>query len=982
MKLSLSVKITIKDIYPKDKSIQYEKYICLFSLNNFKSKLYLSDLKNKNFIKHKIESFNSNIIYNLHMFDLKKNSLIGIYQLIINFDKIKHLNINDTLTQEETAKLIIDPKTKRKIFDKITNMGNIYLILSTEIKIINKKILSSKNKQNTNIKKVVNIENNDNISEFKLTPKTFKKKQIIRTMKNDNRDILKRKDNNMGYDETSMIDCFKDENDTTFSPDSTIKKYKSLNKAKMMGLNNNKYNEFNYNTSNHCFNNSCTFIMSPKCSNTNYNFKKEGNINIKTNRKKSLAQNKVSTLNLLEQKVEPSLYKTKEDNFLELSTQSKGFKNTSVNFNKTKINNIKKNSFSSLNNYNNNFNEIKKQILIKKKSKNNFDESDYYQRKTYQNKKRIVVNLSRKYNNNEKVITERKEKIKNNKKRLSLNDLGKSNIDMNKNDYLLNNNINNIFLQTESSIRILSERKDLRNNINNTDTKQILKERSNNNLIGNNYSNNFYMEKSRGTFSPKLSLKIKFSHGNILSNEKNNNKYRDMSNKKILTPKGNQMKIVSFNNEDNIKKENEELKKKCFNIIDLYSLFITKLKKTCKNNVKYIKKCEIIKERYNNLKKYKYKIIQIQNLNESKKIEKHANSHYEEEKLLNKMINIKLKENSIYQNIFGEYSDKENLQSKINILFGQKKEMFLNLIRNIVKYYGNISQIYNNNKNKKDILKNLLNKYDIKEKIKINLNYINYINKGNNFDDKVITEVDEDKENEEENEEILENNNNKDNCNLNNSKREIQINLNKNNNINNINNIFYDNLEQEEENNNNNNKIKEIKITKIKNNINNIKIDNNIDSIKIDNNNINNNYDENLNNLIQKILIEQFPENYKTNINFIHQEKNKYIFKNKIFYAYIEDNDVVLKEEINGIINDNKFTLNEFYQNYCIPKNNINNNFIYTKKIRQKYIKLKYNDNEQSLEKKLKNENSTTIETEQKQNTTISKINEIIDEKI
>ena len=80
----------------------------------------------------------------------------------------------------------------------------------------------------------------------------------------------------MGYNETSMIDCFKDENYTTFSPDTTIKKYKSLNKAKMMGLNNNKYNEFNYNTSNHCFNNSCTFIMSPKCSHTNYNFKKEG----------------------------------------------------------------------------------------------------------------------------------------------------------------------------------------------------------------------------------------------------------------------------------------------------------------------------------------------------------------------------------------------------------------------------------------------------------------------------------------------------------------------------------------------------------------------------------------------------------------------------------------------------------------------------------------------------------------------------------
>ena len=42
-------------------------------------------------------------------------------------------------------------------------------------------------------------------------------------------------------------------------------------------------------------------------------------------------------------------------------------------------------------------------------------------------------------------------------------------------------------------------------------------------------------------------------------------------------------------------------------------------------------------------------------------------------------------------------------------------------------------------------------------------------------------------------------------------------------------------------------------------------------------------------------------------------------------------------------------------------------NFIYTKKIRQKYIKLKSNDkDEQSIEKKIKNENSTTIETEKK----------------
>ena len=51
-------------------------------------------------------------------------------------------------------------------------------------------------------------------------------------------------------------------------------------------------------------------------------------------------------------------------------------------------------------------------------------------------------------------------------------------------------------------------------------------------------------------------------------------------------------------------------------------------------------------------------------------------------------------------------------------------------------------------------------------------------------------------------------------------------------------------------------------------------------------------------------------------------------------------------------------------------------NYVYTKKIRQKYIKIKTSDTEQSTEQKLKNENSTTIETENKLNMSNSKINE------
>ena len=964
MKLLLSVTITIKDYFPKNKSIQYENYICLFSLNNFNAKINLSDLKNHNIIKHKVETLNSNIVYNLHMLDSIKNSLIGIYQLIINFDKIKNLNINDTLTQEETAKIIIDSKSKRKIFNKIANMDDIFLIISTEIKILDKKIHKSGNKQTKNMKKAKYGESSENISEFNLTPKTFKKKQIIRTMKNG-REALKRMDTFTGYNEISMVEGFKDENDTTFFPGSTIKKYKSLNTAKMKAQNNSKYNEF-YNANNKNFNNSSTVILSPNHSNTYYNYKKEDKI--KTNRKKNPSQRKkVTILNLMEQRIDPSIYRQKEDSFLELrNTLSKDFTNSSLNFNKIKLSSkSKKNSCSSINNNQCNFKENIKQNYIRKNF--NLNENNVSQRKSYQHKNKIFVNALDK-NQIEQTVSERKI---NNKNKLNLMDIGRLNTEMNKNDVRQNKIVNNIFLQTETSIKKKSERKKNRRNhiLSDIDIKKFMKEK--NNLIKENFHYNYLTQKTRGTFSPKLSLKIRFSEGIVYSTDKNNkytNRYKERANKKILTPKGNQIRKVTFSNEDNLLIENEELKKKCFNLIDFYSLLTKKMKKTCLNNIQKLKKMEIFKENLNNLKKYKYKIVQMKNLNESNKITNHVKTHFEEEKLLNKMMSIKLKENSIYQNVFGNYDNEYNIQNKINIFISQKKEMLLNLIRNIVKYYGNISQIYNEDKNKKVLFKSLLNKYDIKEKIKTDLKYINYMHKGNNFDNKVITEVDEDKENEEDDEEKKDN---KFNRNTNN-KNIKQIN------IQNINNIFNDNIDQEDEKiiNNKENKIEEIQIFTFMTNTN---IDDTNNIIKDNKKDLEENYDENLNNLIHKILIEQFSQNYNTNMKFVYQDKNKYTFNNKIFYAYIENNDVVLREEINGINDNNKYTLSEFYQKYCTQEKNMDiSHFVYTKKVRQKYIKIKYNE-DQSMEKKIKNENSTTIDTEMKQNTSNSKVNEIID---
>ena len=958
MKVLLSIKITIKDYFPKEKYIPYDNFICLFNLNNFNAKLKFSNLKNQNFIKHNVESYESNIVYNLHVFESIKNSLIGIYQIIINFEKIKNFNINDTLTQEETAKLIIDPQTKRKLFDKITNVTDISLVLSTEVKVLDKRYFTSWKKLNINlIKKDENIDNNEYISEFSnLTPKTFKKKKIMKTLEND-REALRKIDDNYFSNNQNMADYNIEDNDDIRS---SVKKYKSLSKVKKV-IQNNNFNELPLTNNNQDFNNSYTVVVSPKHINTFYNYQKK--YKLKTYRKKKHVQmKKVTILDLMQKKLDPSFSRQKEENTLELKTKPKDPKYTSNNISIKKMN---KNNSNSLNNYQYQSNGKRRQNKCKKINLKHYDETYSNKKTNYGLNNKILVNLSRK-NKNERTISEckSKNKDKNNKQKLGFLDNGKINIETSMKGPIKAQKINNIFLATDIAIKKPMGRKtDIRKHIiNDTDLKQISKKKGI--LIKDNFNNNCYDERSRGTFSPKLPLRIKFKEGLSLPNEKNDNKtniHKERTYKKLLTPKGEQIKILSFSNKENLISENEELKKKYFNLIDFYSLLTKKLIKTRNNNIECLKKLKLIKEKNNNLNKYKYRIDEMKNNNESKKVKNHVFSHFKEEKLLNKIIDIKSKENSIFQNIFLNFGDFLNFQYKVNILKSQKKEMLLNLIRNNIRFYGNISYIYDKDKNKKQIFLNLLDKYDIREKIKIDLKYINYNNKEKSFEDKIIREVDEDKENEEEDDDksIKYNNPPINNNIIQNNLNIINISNIENKNTKN-NNIFNDNFEEDEE-----------EIISNNNNLDNNNLNNKIQEIKIEksNNSLDNEYDENLNNLIKTILIEQFPEKYKIGIKFVHIEKNKYNFKNMIFHAYIEDNDVILKEEINGIVDNNKFTLSEFYKKYLVSdKNGNKNNFVYTKKIKQKYIKLKNIEKDQSFEPKIKNENSTSIDTDKKYN--------------
>ena len=60
--------------------------------------------------------------------------------MVIPLIKIKKISAPGTMIQEQKIKLIIDVNTKRKLFGKLINSGDIYLVLCAEVFIPDKKI--------------------------------------------------------------------------------------------------------------------------------------------------------------------------------------------------------------------------------------------------------------------------------------------------------------------------------------------------------------------------------------------------------------------------------------------------------------------------------------------------------------------------------------------------------------------------------------------------------------------------------------------------------------------------------------------------------------------------------------------------------------------------------------------------------------------------------------------------------------------------
>ena len=164
--------------------------------------------------------------------------------------------------------------------------------------------------------------------------------------------------------------------------------------------------------------------------------------------------------------------------------------------------------------------------------------------------------------------------------------------------------------------------------------------------------------------------------------------------------------------------DNKELKKNMISIINDIKEKNKELKDKCElNNSKYL----LMKEKMNTQKKINNLISEEFEQKNVKNfihvnINKKANNI-----LIRKMPKIKLNELNIFKIIFNQKINNKN-KKDLKLLIKEKLEeqkqiqLLINLIRNLIKIFGNLSHLYENDNNKKILIKSLFLRYNIKER--------------------------------------------------------------------------------------------------------------------------------------------------------------------------------------------------------------------------------------------------------------------------
>ena len=807
--LSCRLTIKIKDYFPKVTSIPYTNYICLFTCGEYQGQIpFLPD--ETKFLQHQLKNISTDIKYKVLILDFNDMTLIGMCEMNIAYKVLSRILPQNGFIQEQQKKLIIDTKTKRKLFGTVINSGDIYLNIYTEVFLISKnfndqKIKNSKLKKNhpmINTPKCY-IKYNFALNKSDFSPKSSKNNKSTMVNSNSEKQTL-----NLSKQEKD-----KENKMNKYSNNNSIN-YKKENEKKNLG------NYSNYNI----INNNINF------------FNKKSEVDIYNNKKNimDLLQQKKMMEEIVENYNKSDLDEKIDiiggdeyinDNNLYIKAKE-GFM-TDQNFNQKYIINNKDNEIIQgkqtykLNNNNiinddyiNNIEDeddnqkklyyYSKNSLNLKGNKNLFidEEGDYNMSKTLKNKNFInpnmnLINPNYVYSSKNKMIKMGKiyNKSRINDKMKKIININNSNINRKSDEdiyqnYFTNtninnnpNNINNYYNNfTQSEININNYTTNENNNFNNKNgaSSKYSEEEGDDDFLdidhiilekGAELRNDFHSQLKR--YQDKYNNHKTFNSLNNKIYSENNYYFNHKSNTPFLE------KTLKYSNTNNLNNylTQEDVKNNCIKLIEFYSLLNLKLKKIYPKNSEITQKLLIFKELLSSELRKKNIITNRTNKNNfiydlSTNINEKIN-----EKILNAFPKIKKLENSIYQQLFNVFNTQEEL-SKYSEFENYDKQtkifLLLNLARNLVKKYGSISQIYTIkstvNMKKKKKLKKCLQNYLITEKEPgdkdfVNLETINIINKNNQkdvFNDdhnkfKVIKEVDEDKEEENENEEQEEN---------------------------------------------------------------------------------------------------------------------------------------------------------------------------------------------------------------------------------
>ena len=741
--------IKIKDYFPKIDTIPYQNFICLFTNGESEGQIPLIS-KETEVYKHQIKNIITDIKYKIHVLDYNDMSLIGMCEMVISYDIISQISPPNGFIQEQQKRLLIDTNTKRKLFGTVLNAGDIYLNIYSEIYLCENSNNGKINTKNLNLKKKKLVPEGSK-KRLDGSPRTVRKKQIMMQINSDRRALI------------------------------------NMNK-------------------------------NPGCLNLSNLDKKIASKNLSSN-----AKNDKNITAILSNSTKPN----SSFNFKDII--SKENKNNNIK----KKNNI--NIYNKINNNNNNFNNIKKKEIPKNKQNQNYDKiksiNNYIKEK---NKNLINNNMMIKYK------TELNKNKVNNSSNIykKLQKSKKNNIQKNNNE-IFNNNNKNLLVNNISPKIIKDDEINFNNNTGNKIT--TIESLENIDFSGRKYITKANQKKSNSQSNIAINAnntlfsttsteqefsdmdKIILEKGTEIRNDfniqfKNSKNNSFLNNKSVNNTNNSNNNINSSNSLDNdnmIIKTQKEIKNNIIKLIDFYSLLSHKLFKISDKNNNSNKKNIIFKEKLftelkkNNLLTQKKTLAEVENF---MYISNHGTLN---EKFVRAVIKLKKSEFKIFQNIFNlfyyeydilkfkEFEKNKKMDENVKI------ELLLMVYKNLIKNYGNISQIYLSNETKKNLLKNCLNKYGIEEKqdteyVGFNQNLEknniknkdinnnnkeiknNLDNKENNKNDmdkfKVIKEVDEEKEEEfdEEDDKLIEGRM---------SKNQYQINCNSNSNSNNKDNI-------------------------------------------------------------------------------------------------------------------------------------------------------------------------------------------------